>query len=202
MICAKKGGQPASENKKAFKLKERKNLPLYMWLCKINLPNTEPGESLWVMKCSHCCPQDLNSRGSNKTSSLIQLTEQFELLSCAVLRKLENLEKGQLAETRKTQRERSGKGRRQLQCKLQTSSSFGRDCASSCFTVQSGYSCTNKKEHGGKKTDRQNSAGKKSSVLSHSPFSSSIPLKIVWKLYAKLFRCPHKLGHIRQGWKT
>lgn len=152
MICAKKGGQPPPENKKAFKLKEIKNLPLYKWLCKINLPNTEPGESLWVMKCSHCCPRDQNSRGSNKIfSSLIQLTEQFELLSCAVLRKLENLEKGQLAEPRKTQRERSGKGRRQLQCKLQTSSSFGRDCASSCFTAQSGYSCTIKKEHGGKK---------------------------------------------------
>lgn len=74
----------------------------------------------------------------------------MELLSCVVLRKLERLEKGQLAELRKTQRERSWKGRRQLQCKLQTSSSFGRDCASSCFTAQSGYSCTIEKDHGGK----------------------------------------------------
>lgn len=77
--------------------------------------------------------------------------EQLELLSCVVLRKPECLEKGQLAELRKTQRERSGKGRRQLQCKLQTSSSFGRDCASSCFTAQSGYRHITKKEHGGKK---------------------------------------------------
>lgn len=85
-------------------------MPLYVWLCKTNLSNTEPGEPLWVMKCSHCCPQDQNSRGSNKIfSSLIQLTEQFELLSCVVLRKLERLEKGQLAQLRKTQRERSGK---------------------------------------------------------------------------------------------
>lgn len=127
-------------------------MPLYVWLCKTNLSNTEPGEPLWVMKCSHCCPQDQNSRGSNKIfSSLIQLMEQFELLSCVVLRKLERLEKGQLAQLRKTQRERSGKGRRQLQCTLQTSSSFGRDCASSCFTAQSGHSCISEKEHGGKK---------------------------------------------------
>lgn len=93
-------------------------MPLYVGLCKTNSSNTEPGESLWVMKCSHCCPQDQNSRGSNKIfSSLIHLTEQFQLLSCVVLRKLERLEKGQLAELRKTQMERSVGGSCSANCR-------------------------------------------------------------------------------------
>lgn len=107
-------------------------------------------------------------------------TEQMELLSCVVLRKLERLEKGQLAELRKTQRERSGKGRRQLQCKLQTRSSFGRDCASSCFTAQSGYSCTIEKEHGGKK------------VID----------KIVWKILSSLPFSPLIFNSIKDNVET
>lgn len=85
----------------------------------------------------------------------------------------ENLKRGQLAELRKRHRERSGKGRKQLQCKLQPSSSLGRDRTSSCSLFSLVTAVSPRRNMGGKKLIDK-IACRKTSVLSPSPFTNSI----------------------------